>query len=70
VQFIVEVSSDGVSWSQWTVTKKKSLTLDGFAPGVQKWFRVKATNRGQFSFPSQSASIYGGGEGVQLQIAA
>jgi hypothetical protein len=70
VEFIIETGSDGVSWQQWTVTKKKSLTLDGFTPGVQKWFRVKASNRGLTSVASNSAAIYGGDNTVELQIAA
>lgn len=70
VEFFIEVSNDGVVWSLHSATKKKSITLNGFAPGVPKWFRVTATNRSVFSIPSQSAGIYGGEQQVQLQLAA
>jgi hypothetical protein len=70
VEFVIETSADGSSWSQHAVTKRKSLTLQGFTPGVTKWFRIRATNRGLYSAPSTSTVIYGGGEGVELSIAA
>ncbi len=70
VDFVIEVSADGSSWAQQTVTKKKSVTLEGFAPGVAKWFRVKAVNRGLTSVPSLPVSIYAPGGEAQLQIAA
>jgi hypothetical protein len=70
VEFIIEASDNGVSWTQISVTKRKSLTLDGFAPGVTKWFRVKASNRGLTSAASSSAAIYGGDDSVELSLAA
>lgn len=70
VEFVIETSPDGAAWTQSAVTKKKSYTMDNCPPGVAKWFRVKATNRGLTSVASTAVAIYDSGETVQLQIAA
>lgn len=70
IQFVVEAQVDGGAWTQVYSTKKKSARFGGFTPGVLTFFRVTAWNNDEASFPSLTASIYGGESQVSLQLAA
>lgn len=58
VIFVIEASIDGAPWAQVFATKRATVKIPGFTPGVKTTFRVKASNRGQFSAPSLPATIY------------
>ncbi|MEQ1822448.1 MAG: fibronectin type III domain-containing protein [Fimbriimonadaceae bacterium] len=58
VIFVIEASIADAPWVQVFCTKRANVKIPGFTPGVKATFRVLATNRGQFSFPSLPASIY------------
>jgi hypothetical protein len=70
VTFVIEESTEGVAWAIAGLTSKRTITLDGYAPGVKKWFRVKASHRDVSSIWSSVVTIYDSGEQVQLQLAA
>ena len=59
VNFLVEGSADGASWTFVGDTPSTRTTLSGYAPGVQASFRVCASRNGAVSAPSASATIYG-----------
>lgn len=69
VIFNVEVRSEGDTWSQLASTTKAKITVNGFAPGVSKWFRVVATKNDLVALPSNEAPIYFEEE-LALEIAA
>ncbi|MBL8048573.1 MAG: fibronectin type III domain-containing protein [Chthonomonas sp.] len=70
VIFIVERSSDGVEWEFAANSTSVKITLSDYAPGVQTFFRVVASRGALLATPSDPVVIYGGGEGVQLRVAA
>ena len=70
VSFVVESSADGTNWSTAAYTGKRTAMLEGYAPGVKTYFRVRATHRNVASLPSNTFAIYDTGESVELQIAA
>jgi hypothetical protein len=67
--YVVEGSSDGVTWSLQGTASAHKLTLNGYTPGQTFWFRVTATRNDQTSIPSASAAIWGTG-GAELSVAA
>ncbi|MEQ1823784.1 MAG: fibronectin type III domain-containing protein [Fimbriimonadaceae bacterium] len=58
VTYFIEASVEGGVWGQVYATKRGSITISGFAPGVETAFRVKAENRGIMSLPSNESIIY------------
>lgn len=71
VTFVIETSANGsTGWTQVGVTKKRKLTIGGFAPGTPAWFRVRAENRGLYSTPSNVVTIYSSQIENFLQLAA
>lgn len=67
VSFLVEVRGETGGWTFVSSTSRARITLNGYAPGVGKWFRVSATKNDLTSLPSNEAPIYGGaGEGLEL----
>lgn len=56
--FIIEQKNPGGEWSVLTTTTKTKVSLFGFNPGEEKWFRVYATVNGQVSAPSFEDPIY------------
>lgn len=70
VVFVIEQSPDGEAWSQVFSTTKARVTLSGFTPGVEFWFRVRATKNDIVTLPSVPAGIWApGGQQFQLQVA-
>lgn len=69
VIFNIEVRPEGGTWSQIATTTRAKITVNGFAPGVAKWFRVIATKNDIVALPSNEAPIYSGEE-LTLEIAA
>ncbi|MCE9558436.1 MAG: fibronectin type III domain-containing protein [Armatimonadetes bacterium] len=69
-QFVVETSSDAVTWSFATVCTSSKVTLTGYTPGTPAYFRVYAKRRTEVSAPSTTAVVYAGGGETSLQIAA
>ncbi len=68
VTFLIETSTDNLNWTILLTTTKARLTVSGFTPGAQAWFRVSATANGIVSLPSNTAVIYPSG-GQQLKVA-
>lgn len=56
--FVIEQKNPGGEWSVLTTTTKTKISLFGFNPGEEKWFRVYATVNGQVSAPSFEDPIY------------
>ena len=69
-QFVVETSSDAVTWTFETVCTSSKVTLTGYTPGTPAYFRVYAKRRTEVSAPSTTAVVYAGGGETSLQIAA
>lgn len=70
VLFVIEFRPDATAdWEQLTTTKRQSLTVSGFDPGVRADFRVIATNIGLSSTPSDIQTIYEDG-GAAFMVAA
>ncbi|MEX2243806.1 MAG: hypothetical protein WD716_08180 [Fimbriimonadaceae bacterium] len=61
--------SENVDWTTIITTTRTRLKVEGFAPGITHWFRVRASRLGQTSIPSNVAAIWEP-EGVVLEIAA
>lgn len=71
VIYEVEVSdADESNWTLLASTTKTRLTFNGFAPGVPKWFRIRATKNGDVSPYSVNAGIYIPAPGLTLEEAA
>ncbi|MEQ1821215.1 MAG: fibronectin type III domain-containing protein [Fimbriimonadaceae bacterium] len=71
VTYFVEASIDGGDWIQVFATKRKSIMLQGFTPGVTTSFRVKASNRGVVTVASPESVIYpAGASNAMLRLAA
>lgn len=71
VVYELEVSDmDESNWAVVASVTKKSVTLEGFEPGVPKFFRVRATKNGEESPWSLVEGIYLPQPGVSLSIAA
>lgn len=70
VLFEVESSTNGTTWTLWTSTKRRRITLSGVTPGVTRWFRVRATTSSSASAWCVPVAAYGPEESVQLQLAA
>lgn len=70
VLFEVESSTNGATWTLWTSTKRRRITLSGVTPGVTRWFRVRASTSAAASPWCVPFAAYGPEESVQLQIAA
>ena len=58
VLYIVEASVAGGEWTQVFATKRGKVALHGFKPGVPTLFRVRASNNGVMSPPSNAVAIY------------
>lgn len=58
MNFIVESAVDGESWAIVNSTSKSRITLSGYAPGNEAFFRVRATKDGDVSEPSNTEAIY------------
>ena len=58
MNFIIEAAVDGESWTIVNSTSKTRITLSGYAPGNQVFFRVRATKDGNVSEPSNTEAIY------------
>ncbi len=57
---------NGTTWTNiWSGTRKR-VTITGFAPGTQTFFRVVAIRNNQTSEPSNTAVIYQLGESSQV----
>ncbi|HMS56460.1 MAG TPA: hypothetical protein PKA27_13770 [Fimbriimonadaceae bacterium] len=56
--FIIEQKNPGGEWSVLTTTTKTKVSLFGFTPGEEKWFRVYASVNNQASAPSFEDPIY------------
>ncbi|HMS54319.1 MAG TPA: fibronectin type III domain-containing protein [Fimbriimonadaceae bacterium] len=71
VIYEVEVSdADESNWTLLASTTKTRLTFNDFAPGVPKWFRIRATKNGEVSPYSVNAGIYIPAPGFGLEEAA
>jgi hypothetical protein len=71
VTFVVEARQGGTgAWQSVSITRRQSLTLNGFEPGEYVEFRVFAKNGEEESTPSNVAVIYGPGGLAELTIAA
>jgi hypothetical protein len=70
VTFEVESSTNGTNWSLWTTSQKQRVTLSGVAPGVTRWFRVRAKKGALSSAWTAPVAVYGPEESLELQIAA
>jgi hypothetical protein len=71
VSFLIEAREDGSSeWEFVASTTKARLTVNGFAPGEPRWFRVVATKNDLSSLPSNEAPIYPVGGATTLSVAA
>lgn len=69
--YVIETQSPGdEAWTILASTTKRRVTFYGFAPGVEKWFRVSAQRSSGASTPSFPAVIYGVAGGPALQVAA
>ncbi len=70
IVFLIEWSTDGTTWQFLKSTTRISYTANGFAPGVQAWFRVTATTSTATSVPTSSVSVYAPAPPVsQLRVA-
>ena len=58
IAYAVETSADGVVWSYLPTTTRQSTVLEGYAPGLTAWFRVRATNAGMISVPTAPVAVY------------
>jgi hypothetical protein len=66
VIFKIETSTGNGVWQFLTDTTRASIALSGYAPGVQKFFRVSASKSGLVSQNSNEAVIYPSGGSLQL----
>jgi hypothetical protein len=59
VTYLVEVSAEGrEDWKVLLTTTKTRVRVRGFAPGVERWFRVSAAHSEQTSASSNTSVIY------------
>lgn len=63
-------STDSTQWVSVANVTRRRVTLSGFAPGVTRWFRVRATKNGLSSEYSFIEGIYIPAPGTELQQAA
>lgn len=56
--YVVEARIGDEDWKIITHATRPEVTLSGFEPGQEVWFRVYASRNGQVSVPSQSVVIY------------
>lgn len=68
--FTIWASTPAGGWAQaWTGTTTR-VTLNGFTPGVERSFKVTASVNNRTSADSNVETIYFGGDGVELDVAA
>jgi hypothetical protein len=70
VSFAVQVRGETGDWSVVAVVTAAKARLSGFTPGVAKWFRVVAVNKGVESTPSLEVSVYHDSAPAELSLAA
>ncbi|MEQ1821132.1 MAG: fibronectin type III domain-containing protein [Fimbriimonadaceae bacterium] len=70
VTFFIEASVDGGAWTQVFSTKRKSVKLANFLPGVPTNFRLYAWNNNESSSYSTTAWIYNAEASAALRLAA
>lgn len=63
-------STDSTEWTTVASVTRRNVVLSGFAPGVTRWFRVRATKNGIASEFSFTEGIYVPAPGLGFQIAA
>jgi hypothetical protein len=69
--FLVEASADGTNWDVVHTTTKSRATVTGYTPGVNYWFRIRASKNEITTLPSNVAEIYpSGSQNVNLELAA
>lgn len=70
VNFVIEQRLVDGSWDTLVITRRTSLTVDGFTPGVETTFRVFAQNGTLLSPASNTFTIYQSGGTGELSLAA
>lgn len=61
---------DGTNWTTIAAVTRRNITVNGFAPGQIRWFRVRATKGSRASEYSLTAGIYLPAPGISFLQAA